>query len=147
MATDTAYMLVGSAHQNHGGMIATHELTLTENSRPSWSLYKRRHPKRIASWVPTVEDMLEDGLLMAGLLAIADEKLTEAAKVVSAKCELYDDVLPENRKRLHELCREIPPTCKVTLTVLRGSTIARQLGVLEKYKIAMEVCVSADGRD
>jgi hypothetical protein len=142
MATDTAYMLVGTAHQNDGGMIPTHELTLSENSRPSWSLYKRRGPKPISVWTPTVEDMLEDGLLMAGLLAIGDKSLTDAAKVVSPKCELYDDILPESRKRLHELCREIPPTNKVTLTVLRGSTILRQLPVLEKYQIDVEVCVS-----
>ena len=38
MATITAHILVGSAHPNHGGILRTHSLFLSENSRPAWTL-------------------------------------------------------------------------------------------------------------
>jgi len=61
MATITATMLVGTAHQNHGGIGPTHQLLLSENSRPAWSLHALHSRRPLAVWTPTVRDMLEDG--------------------------------------------------------------------------------------
>ncbi len=59
MATVTASILVGTVHQNDGGISPTHQLLLSENSRPAWSLFSMDSAKRRAVWIPTVEDMLE----------------------------------------------------------------------------------------
>jgi hypothetical protein len=73
-------MLIGSSHPNHGGIVPTHELHLSENSRPAWLLSPLGgHRADAIAWIPTVEDILEDGLLMAGLLAVGDARLREQA--------------------------------------------------------------------
>ena len=75
MGTITAQILIGTGHPYHGGIIPTHALWLSENSRPAW----RCHPfeylahaeehweDRQCVWIPTTENMLEDGLLLATL--------------------------------------------------------------------------------
>jgi len=73
MATMTAQILVGRPHTNHDGINPTHYLFLSENSRPAWVLVsqnifpkEQRDHSRI-TWIPTVENMLEDALLMIAL--------------------------------------------------------------------------------
>jgi hypothetical protein len=151
MSTVTATILVGSAHQNHTGIIPTHQLLLTENSRPAWSLFDMHSGNRRSVWVPTVEDMLEDGLLMVGLLVVQDEELIAAARGFrggySDRVEMYDDIDESERRRLHELCRGLGPITKLVVTVLEGSSLARQLAVLRRYQFGVEVCPSVYQRE
>ncbi len=77
MATFTAQILVGSPHPNHGGINPTHSLFLSENSRPAWILvdpYPDSGPRnsRIV-WIPTLENMLEDALLMIAVYVCKDD--------------------------------------------------------------------------
>lgn len=75
MGTITAQILIGTGHPYHGGIIPTHALWLSENSRPAWrchpferSLDPKEHwEERQCVWIPTYDNMLEDGLLLAAL--------------------------------------------------------------------------------
>lgn len=75
MGTITAQILIGTGHPYHGGIIPTHVLWLSENSRPAWRCHPfeyHAHPEehwedRQCVWIPTTENMLEDGLLLATL--------------------------------------------------------------------------------
>ena len=151
MGTITATMLVGTAHQNHGGIGPTHQLLLSENSRPAWSLHALHSRRPLAVWIPTVRDMLEDGLLMVGLLVLKDAELIAAAggfqREYNERAELYDDISEADRRRLYERCRLIGPKAKLVVTVLYGSSIAGQLGVLAKYRFGVEVCTSVYCRE
>jgi len=151
MSTVTATILVGSAHQNHGGINPTHQLLLTENSRPAWSLFDMPSANPRSVWVPTVEDMLEDGLLMVGLLVVQDAGLIAAARAFrrgySDRVEMYDDIDESERRRLYELCRGLGPATKRVVTVLEGSSLAGQLGVLRRYQFGVEVCPSVYQRE
>ena len=104
MSTVTASILVGTAHPNHSGIGPTHQLLLTENSRPAWSLYRLHAAKPLAVWIPTVEDMLEDGLLMVGLLVLKAADLTAAAVAFRGeypdRVVLYDDIDEAPRRGL-----------------------------------------------
>ncbi len=42
---------------------------------------------------------------------------------------------------LYELCRNSTDSYKLVLTVLTGSTIRSQLGILERYSMDLELCV------
>ncbi len=75
MGTITAQILIGTGHPYHGGIVPTHVLWLSENSRPAWRCHpferspdpRERPDAGQCIWIPTVENMLEDGLLLAAL--------------------------------------------------------------------------------
>lgn len=147
MGTVTAILHVGASHPNHGGISPSHQLLLSENSRPAWTLVDLDRQDPPVVWIPTVENMLEDGLLMAGLLALEDPGLAAAATTCfrhgyGERVELHSDIPDADRKRLHQLCRGIGPVAKVVVTVLEGSTVAGQVGVLANYGLEVEVCPS-----
>ena len=152
MATLTAQILVGTSHQNHGGIGPTHFLFLSENSQPAWVLV----PENIFSpgddkitkvtWIPTIENMLEDALLMIAINVLKDKEISELAKKhfkrdVHGSLSLYEDIDPAALKTLYQKCRKIKNRYKIVLTVLEGSSIRGQLKVLKNYGIDMEVCI------
>jgi len=151
MATLTAQILVGSAHPNHDGINPTHYVFLWENDRPAWilvhqNIFKEREENvgRI-TWIPTIENMLEDALLMIAIHVCKNNEVIKLAKSFSAKIEsdsmeLCSNLEETHRKRLYEKCRQISDFPKIIISVFRGSTIEKQLSVLEQYKMDVEVC-------
>jgi len=161
MGSVTAQITFGTAHPNHGGIYPEYLLELRENSRPVWVLME--HPDKIyrdrrnnreskfepISWIPTREGMLEDALLMIGIYVLRDHFLVSvfnrtfgnSGKLIS----LYSGnsaVLEEMRNR----CRELEYDYKIVVSVLEGSTIRRQIKILEEYKMDVEVTVPVYSR-
>ncbi|GGA90310.1 hypothetical protein [Ornithinibacillus halotolerans] len=154
MGTFTAQILVGQKHSYDGGILnISHVLYLSENNRPAWVLvpmdifseHKEMVEKRV-TWIPTVENMLEDALVMVGLYVLKDNKLRELTNqyLETEKddfVELYD--IPQHkRQELYNYVKTIEGSHKIMLSVFRGSTIANQLPVLEEFKNDIEVCTS-----
>ncbi len=151
MGSFTAEILVGSPHPYHGGIIPTHFLFLSENSRPNLILVsekifsnKSENVKKIR-WIPTVENMLEDALLMISLNVVKNEEMIKLFRKFSQKNEddnilIYNDLKKEERDELYQRCREIENFPKIVVSVFKGSTIMSQLFVLKKYKMDVEVC-------
>jgi len=151
MATLTAQILVGTSHQNHGGIGPTHFLFLSENSQPVWVLvpenvFNPENDKIIkVTWIPTIENMLEDALLMIAINVLKDQEISELAKEhfkgdIHGSLALYQDIDPVVLKTLYQKCRKLKTGYKIVLTVLEGSSIRGQLKVLKNYGIDMEVC-------
>jgi hypothetical protein len=151
MATLTAQILVGSPHFYHDGINPTHYLYLSENNRPAWVLVHQNifDEKQLSTskitWIPTAEDMLEDALLMIAIHVCKDREILEYAKSFNAKfqkdwLEVYADFKETQRKHLYEKCRAITDFPKVIISVFEGSTLEKQLPVLNQYKMNVEVC-------
>ena len=151
MATLTAQILIGEPHPFKDGIIPSHYLFLSENSQPSWKLVKTNiyqvNNKKLPeiAWNPTVENMLEDGLLMVAIHIVKNKEIIKIAKDFSSKIdsqtlELYSDLNDKQRDILYEKCRELSVFPKLIISVFRSSTIEKQLAVLEKYKMEVEVC-------
>ena len=151
MATLTAQILIGSPHPNDDGIIPSHYLLFSENSAPSWELVEaninqvnnEKLPKIV--WIPTAENMLEDGLLMAAIHVLKNQEILEMAKdytikIESERLEIYSDLDEEQRNKLYKKCREFSEFPKLIISVFRSSSIERQLAILEKYKMDVEVC-------
>lgn len=151
MGTITAQMLVGNPHPNHGGITPSHYLFLSENSRPAWLLIGQNifeeagpvSPRK--TWVPTVENMLEDALLMIAIHIGKDQEIITMAsdfcgKAIPERIEMYKDFSDSQRSLLYQRCRQVSSFPKIILTVFMGSTIEKQLSVLEHYKMDTEVC-------
>jgi hypothetical protein len=155
MATLTAEILVGSPHPNHDGINPTHYMFLSENSRPAWMLVPenifQETPEAKITWIPTIENMLEDALLMIAIHVLKEEEIVKLAEKFFTNtkphwAELYRDISKEDREALYEKCRKIENKYKIILTVFATSTIHSQLAVLEHYKMDVEVCVPVFSR-
>lgn len=160
MGTFTAQMLVGQSHTYDGGLInITHSLYLSENDRPAWLITpvdipreKRKKQSKNLVWIPTLEHMLEDALVMIGLYVLKDEQLTNMANQYfrdskSDFIELYQDISKEHLAELYKRARSIESSHKVMLSVFQGSSILKQLPVLKQYKNEFEVCKSVYVRE
>lgn len=149
MGTFTAQILIGLGHPYHDGIEPSHRLYLSENTRPSWILVPETLGGGPAgnkvTWIPTLENTLEDALLMIGIHVVRDSVLVELASQFIRSQEnnwvvMYEDVEPEHLELLYQHCRTLENTFKLVVTVLRGSSIEDQLKVLADYKMDVEVC-------
>jgi hypothetical protein len=155
MGTFTAQILVGHPHQNHSGIIPSHALFLSENSTPAWvlvpqQLFKlergKRRPRGPITWIPSAPDyILEDAFLMIGIHILKHRQLATLAKqcIVSENPDrvfLYE-VDAKHLDEMRGLCRTLDIAYKIVITVLEGTSIAHQLGVLEDYQMDVEVCM------
>jgi hypothetical protein len=159
MGSFTAQILVGEPHIYHGGIYPSHYLFLSENDRPAWILVNQNiidghfdlkdrsevKKKRIV-WIPTVEHMLEDALLMIAIHIIENQGVIDLAKtmykdVEAERVELNRYTDPQS-DRLFKACRKIKQWPKIVVTVLEGSSIENHVQILKKYSIEAEVCVS-----
>jgi hypothetical protein len=152
MGTITAQILTGEAHPNHGGIYPTHVLYLSENTRTSWILTEHnilvepnRNQKPII-WNPTVENMLEDALLMISYYVIKNPQITAAVsqnlnKMEEPWVQVYEVFEKEELAQLYALNKEISSRYKLVMNVFEGSTILHQLNVLEKYGMEVEVTI------
>lgn len=151
MSTFTAQILVGFSHRNDGGIIPSHGIYLSEGSRPAWLIKEidiwSEGIEKIENvvWIPTLENILQDALLMIGLYILKDEQLIEAAKKyfkkdINGRIELYDDIELEDLKKLYDICQKLKYEYKIAITIFGSSSIERNLKVLEKYCMDLEVC-------
>lgn len=149
MATITAHILIGSGHLYQDGIEPSHRLYFLENSRPSLVLLSEVaqggvEPGKV-TWIPTLENTLEDALLMIAIHVIKEPEIVEMASQLFRSQEnnwvvMYDDVNPQDLALLYQRCRALENTFKLVITVLRGSSIEDQLKVLDQYKMDLEVC-------
>lgn len=151
MGTMTAQILIGGPHPNHDGIQPTHYLFLSENGGPGWVLVPENLTEsskggleRI-TWIPTVSHMLEDAFLMIAIHVLQDEEICRLAKKSFSneergRVELFDDIDPVELEGLRKKCRDLPNWCKLIISVFDGSTVCGQLGVIDKYRMDVEVC-------
>lgn len=97
------------------------------------------------TWIPTVENSLEDALLMIGIHVVKDAELVAlAGQFIRSKennwVVVHEDVSPENLSLLYQRCRAMENTFKLVITIMRGSLIGTQLKILEDYSMDVEVC-------
>jgi len=150
MATLTAQILVGESHPNHGGINPSHYLFLSENSRPAWiltpeNIFSEDQEQDKIVWIPTLENMLEDALLMIGIYVLQDEGLCELAReyfddLETDHIELYDDINEEDRNKLYQQCRKLEHNYKIVITSFDDDRFGTQFKVLEDYAMDVSVC-------
>ena len=150
MASFTAQILVGSAHPYNGGIIPTHFLFLSENDRPAWILVPENVDSKgtieKVTWIPSVEYILEDALLMIAIHVVKDRGIRQLADTISKNILTdwveFEDVRDQDMEKLYQNCRTIDFGRKVVVTILEGSSIQDAASVLENYKLEAEVCPS-----
>ncbi len=151
MGSYTAQILIGEPHPNHDGIIPSHVLFLSENSRPALILERlpaennKKSEKGGVVWIPTLENMLDDAILMIAVHVLKNPEIIELATSFSKNlagggCEMYSDLTEEQRSRIYKACRKLKEFPKLVISVFFGSSLSAKLAALEKYQMDVEVC-------
>lgn len=151
MATLTTQILIGKGHSNHDGINPSHYLFLSENSRPAWillpeNIFSQSNKKsQKITWIPTVDNMLEDAFLMIAIHIIKNQQIIDlgqsySEKIESERLELYHDLNDSQRQELYTKCQEIANYPKLIISVFKDSTIQSQLSIINNYQMDVEVC-------
>lgn len=117
MATITVQLLIGEAHTWHGGIMNAATINLYENSRPAWVYEPAKRKEENIYWVPTIENMLEDGLLLAAVHIWRNEDIIGTLREAAGndnlnQLELYN-LSKEGRDIIYEKCRVLNNGAKV----------------------------------
>jgi len=155
MGTYTAQILIGNSHTFHDGILPTHQMFLSENSRAAWIL--KRMPmideevQKDNVWIPNrPSTIFRDGMMMIAYHIIKDENFRKEAKRVFGEkgdaefldiCEEYDN---EKLIDLFEHCKTIKSWPKLVITILDGSYLENsKLSELKIQNISeLESCFS-----
>ncbi|MEW6710971.1 MAG: hypothetical protein AB1403_14185 [Candidatus Riflebacteria bacterium] len=151
MGSYTAQILIGEPHPNHDGIIPSHMLFLSENSRPALILEKlpakkdNKTEKSGIVWIPTLENMLDDAILMIAIHVLKKTEIIELANSFSnnlgkSSCELYEELSAEQLDKLYVVCRKLQAFPKLMISVFSGSHLNNCLKSINHYQMDVEVC-------
>lgn len=149
MATITAQFLIGDSHIYHDGIIPTHFLFLSENDKPHLilvcqNLSKNPDMKKIV-WIPTVENMLKDALLMVSTFIVKDPEILELMNhdlINTSPLQLYTYFTKDHLEILYNKMGEIQKWPKIVITILNDSSLTSQIDEINNYPISHELCLS-----
>ena len=143
MSTTTATILVGRAHQNHSGIIPTHLIQLTENSRPSLLLQPIEGPSDVKVVIPTLENIVDDIYLMVTVFIL--NKIKPAKDIDNWERLSMYDVFDENeRSSLYEESRRIikDTSIKIIFNIFEGSHLLNYVDIIKEYPNDLEITLS-----
>jgi len=138
MATITAFIFIGKAHQNYSGIIPSHYIALYESDHPSLSLYNIVNNKEIIRIRPAKEKLVDNiYLLIHTFILKAEANLTDNMNGKEIH-KLYN----ENKENLtyEKIIENIKTNdVKVVFNILSGSSLLNQLDRIHDYPNDYEV--------
>jgi hypothetical protein len=143
MSTTTATILVGRAHQNHSGIIPTHLIQLTENSRPSLLLQPIEGPSDVKVVIPTLENIVDDIYLMVTVFIL--NKIKPAKDIDNwERLSMYDLFDENERSSLYEESRRIikDTSIKIIFNIFEGSHLLNYVDIIKEYPNDLEITLS-----
>ena len=159
MATYSGLILAGTPHPNDDGLLYHREprrLWLSENSRAAWCLDTTgraiRDGRRAGQtvWVPMrPASILEDGLLMVAVMILKDKEIMNTllsmldCEELPARIDFTKSVTSEQHQSLIDLSRKNSEGYfyKLIISCFHGSSITRQVPILDHYYFDAEVLV------
>lgn len=144
MATTTATILVGHAHQNHGGIIPSHMIRFTENSRPGLILHALDGDTNTGFIIPTLENTVDDIYLMVAVFVLKKVKLP--SEFISAENGNLYEVLNESERQIlyDETRRAIQEAgIKLVFSIMDESHLLRQVEKIKTYPNDFEIILPA----
>ena len=151
MATTTAMILIGEGHPNDGGINVRHQIDLLENDHPLLVLRDAANQRELARWIPTIQGMTEDCLVMIAAILLGDQEITDLlAKHLSTKTikainlNDYQDLLP----LIYQAARKafLNRDLKIVITLLDGNSMESSIDSLNYYQMDLEICPSVFSR-
>jgi hypothetical protein len=144
MATTTAIILIGHAHQNNSGINPTHIIRFTENDRPALILQPLDGNSECKVIIPTVDNTVNDIYLMIAVLIL--KKVSPSREIHNYEREnLYDILDEQERFLLYAKAKKIfeETTIKIVFNILDESHLLNQIDVIKTYPNDFEVTLPA----
>jgi hypothetical protein len=144
MATTTAIILIGRAHQNNSGINPTHIIRFTENDRPALILQSLDGVPEEKVIIPTIENTVNDIYLMIAVFILKQVKPSKEIDNVDRK-SLYEILEEQERIALYKETREIFEAIrvKVVFNILDDSHLLNQVDIIKTYPHDFEVTLPA----
>lgn len=140
MATTTAIIIVGKAHQNHSGIIPSHYILFTENDKPALILNSMNNNNEKRVIIPTVENTIDDIYLMIAVYIL--KEITPSKDLHSPdRTSLHEILSDDERHSLYEEVKKLinTATIKVVFNILDDSHLLRQIELIKNYPNDFEV--------
>lgn len=142
----TAQILIEDPEGIRGHYTQFSRILLLEGNTPVWVSQRERHPdyrmRRIV-WTATVENMLDDALVMAAVHVLQNEQMLASLMGFLKKgyqsLLLYDDLTQRQRDELYAQCKEIFRDQKIIIMVFEGSSVQQCLPTLQDYQMDCQV--------
>lgn len=144
MATTTAIILVGHAHQNNSGINPTHIIRFTENDRPALILQNLEVNNDHKVIIPTIENTVNDIYLMIAVFIL--KKVNPSKEIHNLNRESLYDILDEKERLiLYSDAKKIieETNIKVVFNILDDSHLLNQIDVIKSYPNDFEVTLPA----
>ena len=144
MATTTATILIGQAHQNDSGIIPSHLIWFTENDRPSLILQSINQNTETKIIVPTIENTVDDIYLMVAVFIL--EKVKPSKEIHNLqRLSLYDILEETERHALYAETLKVfeETSIKLVFNILDDSHLLSQLEIIKKFPNDFEVTLPA----
>jgi hypothetical protein len=145
MATTTAIILIGQAHQNHSGINPTHLIRFTENDSPALILQQlegSKEPKKVI--VPTFENTIDDIYLMVAVFIL--KRITPSKEIHNLKRKSLYEILDEKERfSLYAETKKIFENINIKLVfnIFDESHLLSQLDIIKNYPNDFEVTLPA----
>jgi hypothetical protein len=149
MATTTAFILAGKAHLNDGGINPYHCIQLTEGNAPCYTMrawveddliYEGSAGDPTRVMIPTLENPLEDLILMIMVFAVKD---MADFRINNEEIVYMDRINLEKRKMLYAESQKLASktAMKLVVSIITSDSLLseEQLAKLDEYSIDYEV--------
>ena len=153
MSVTSGLIVVGAADNFAGLVFPRHILTLTDNSRPVWTLTPwpgsdGPGTQHEVVWLPKDPSrVLSDGLLLAGVHAVGDpvvrEAFADAIGVGWADARLDFSKYETGLESVDDVLDTSPLNVSVVVVALEGSSLEGQLSRVRTLNCEVQVTVSA----
>lgn len=156
MAAVTALIQIGNPHPNDGGLRSFSRVQLEEGDRPAliFKSLTREIPPNPTVMIPTIENTLEDALVMIAYVLGLNREITDMVTAARAghagnHLEMYEAFDQESRNRLYRLLAD-PANAKtwpyLGFGVYRDSMLTKQVERLHALPFDYELLLSVRGR-
>lgn len=148
MATMTAFVFVGKAHPNSGGINPTHYIMLSENDRPALVLHDIEGKEVRTVIIPTIENMVDDIYLMISVYIL--KKVNPSRELsTDEKKSMYDIISEEERNNLYKESMQAikDAEIKVAFNILDRSTLNDQISKIENYSNDYEITITTKKKE
>ena len=144
MATTTATVFIGHAHQNNSGINPTHLIRFTENDRPALILQDLDGKEEIKVIIPTLENTVDDIYLMIAVYIL--KKILPSKEINNLqRNSLYELLDLEERISLYKESKKVFEEIKIKIVfnILDDSHLLSQIDVIKTYPNDFEVTLPA----
>ena len=156
MGTFTAQVLIGGSHPNHDGILPSHALLVSENSRAAlvlmpFGVYESEAPADDATtprrivWIPHPDHVVDDIVLQVLVHVMHEPAVTSGAEEIvpglsTAEHVDLSELSASDRSTLSALCLGVKVSPKLVVTLLGGSLLTGGITRFGDYTMDIEIC-------